>query len=153
MLVKTRYFGEVEIDEDKIITFDRGIIGFENLRKFTLIYNIENGDNSSVEWLQSVENQSVALPVMMPSIVVPDYNPKVEDELLTPLGELKCDNVYVFVTLTVPKDITKMSINLKAPIIINSTTKKGCQVIAESDHPVKFPIYDIVKKDNKEQEV
>ncbi len=146
MLVKTRYFGEVELDDSKILTFDRGLIGFENLRRFTLIYNNENGNDTAIEWLQSVEEPAMALPVIMPSSVITDYNPEVEDELLAPLGELGPDTVCVFVTLTVPSDITQMSINLKAPIIINSETRKGCQVIAESDHPVKFNIYDVIQK-------
>ncbi len=146
MLVKTRYFGEVELDDEKILTFDRGLIGFENLRRFTLIYNNENGNDTSIEWLQSVDDPAMALPVIMPSSVITDYNPVVEDELLAPLGKFGADNVCILVTLTVPSDITKMSINLKAPIIINSETRKGCQVIAESDHPVKFNIYDIISK-------
>ena len=41
MLIKTRYFGEIDVDDQKVITFDEGLIGFENLKKFTLIYNNE----------------------------------------------------------------------------------------------------------------
>ena len=42
MLIKTRYFGEIDVDDQKIITFDNGLIGFEYLKKFTLIYNNES---------------------------------------------------------------------------------------------------------------
>lgn len=151
MLVKTRYFGEVELEEEKILTFDRGIIGFEKLHRFTLIYNNENGSDTSITWLQSIEEPSMALPVINPASILNDYNPEVEDELLTPLGDLGPDNTCIFVTLTVPSDISKMTTNLKAPIIINADTKKGCQVIAENDYPVKFNIYDVISKLKEEK--
>jgi flagellar assembly factor FliW len=52
----------------------------------------------------------------------------------------------VLVTLTVPSDITKMTVNLKAPILINVDTLQGGQIIVEDDAPIRFPIYDILKK-------
>ena len=48
-------------------------------------------------------------------------------------------------TVTVPRELEKMSINLKAPIIINSETNKGAQIIVEDDMPVKYMIYDLLK--------
>lgn len=151
MIVKTRYFGDVDLDDEKILTFERGIIGFEELRKFALIYNNENGSDTAIQWLQSVEERSVALPVIDPSSVIMDYNPSVEDSYLTPLGPLTPDDTAVFVTLTVPEKIENMSVNLKAPIVINAATKKGCQVITESDFPVKYNIYDVIKKMKEEK--
>lgn len=151
MLIKTRYFGEIDVDEAKILTFDDGLIGFENLKKFTLIYNNETEASSNVTWLQSLDEPLVAFPVINPFYVMTDYNPIVEDEVLIPLGELKEDSTAIFLTLTVPSDITKMTTNLKAPIIINAETKKGCQVIAENpEYVVKFNIYDVIQKMKKE---
>lgn len=147
MLVKTRYFGEVELDDEKLLTFEEGIIGFEHLRKFTLIYNDENESSAAITWLQSVEEPMVALPVISPFSVMADYNPVVEDEVLLPLGTLTEENTAIFLTLTVPSDITKMTTNLKAPIVINAETKKGCQVIAENpDYVVKYNIYELIQQ-------
>ena len=151
MLIKTRYFGEIDVDETKILTFDDGLIGFENLKKFTLIYNNETEASSNVTWLQSLDEPLVAFPVINPFYVMKEYNPIVEDEVLIPLGELKEDSTAIFLTLTVPSDITKMTTNLKAPIIINAETKKGCQVIAENpEYVVKYNIYDVIQKMKKE---
>lgn len=147
MLVKTRYFGEVELDDEKILTFEEGIIGFEHLRKFTLIYNDENESSAAITWLQSVEEPMVALPVISPFSVMADYNPVVEDDVLLPLGTLTEENTAIFLTLTVPSDITRMTTNLKAPIVINAETKKGCQVIAENpDYVVKYNIYELIQQ-------
>ncbi len=125
MLVKTRYFGEIDVDDQKIITFDNGLIGFEYLKKFTLIYNNESETSGNITWLQSLDEPLVAFPAISPFYVMADYNPVVEDEVLAKMGELTEDNTAIFLTLTVPSDITKMTTNLKAPIIINADTKKG----------------------------
>ena len=64
------------------------------------------------------------------------------------------ENTAIFLTLTVPSDITKMTTNLKAPIIINADTKKGCQVIAENpEYVVKYNIYDVIQKMKEKKEV
>ena len=55
------------------------------------------------------------------------------------------ENLYVLVTVTVPTDIKKLSVNLKAPVIINVAERKAEQLIVEDDFPVKYPIYDILQ--------
>ncbi len=88
---------------------------------------------------------------MDPLAVLESYNPEIEDELLKPLGELNGDNMLVLVTVTVPRDITGMSVNLRGPIIINADTRKAAQVIAEGEeYMVKFPVYDILKRRKEE---
>ena len=146
MFIKTRIFGDVEISDDKIITFDDGIIGFPELKHFAIMHDEEKGSDAGIKYFQSVEEPGFAMPVMDPLMVCENYNPQVNDELLAPLGELKDDNIIVLVTVTVPTDLTKMTVNLQGPIIINADEKKGAQIIVEgNDYPVRFPIYDILK--------
>ena len=67
-------------------------------------------------------------------------------KLLKPLGEFEQDDMLVLVTVSIPSDIKNMTANLKGPIVINTSTRKACQVIAEGeDCEVKFPIYEILK--------
>ena len=146
MLIKTKFFGEVDLPEEKIITFDRGLIGLTDYKKFTILYDCEK-EESNVSWLQCVEEPTLALPVIKPWIVKEDYNPVVEDELLNHLGELTEDNLVLLLTMTVPTDIKQMSVNLKAPIIINADTRKGSQIICENqDYEVKYKVYDVLKE-------
>lgn len=146
MKINTKVFGEIDIEEDKIINFVNGIIGFPDLKRFTLIYNDEKGVNAGIRWMQSIEEPAFAIPVMDPLAVMDNYNPVVDDELLKVLGNLQDDNMFVLVAATIPKDITKMSVNLQGPFIINAEERKACQVIVENaDYPVKFYIYDILK--------
>lgn len=147
MKAMTRLFGEIDIDEGKIITLERGMIGFPDLQKFALIYDEEKGlKASSVMWLQSMDDTQVAFPVMQPNQIKPDYNPMVSDEMLIPLGELNEDNTYVLVTLTAMPKKEDTTVNLKAPIVINTESKRGCQLIVDDDYPVKFKIYEALKE-------
>ncbi|MDE7222983.1 MAG: flagellar assembly protein FliW [Acetatifactor sp.] len=146
MIINTKVFGEVEITDDKIITFPRGIIGFPDMKKFTLLHDEEQGVSAGIRWLQSLEEPGFAMPVMDPLVVKTDYNPEIDDELLTGIGEITADNLLVLVTVRVPSDLTQMSVNLQGPIIINVDERKACQIIVDADtYPVRFPIYDILQ--------
>lgn len=149
MKIKTKVFGEVTIDDDKVIHFPAGIIGFPGMTDFALIHDEDKG-TGSIHWLQSMQEAAFAMPVMDPLIVKPDYNPEIEDELLSQIGKLDPEEILVLVTVTVPSDLTKMSVNLRGPIIINAAERKACQVIVEGgDYAVKYPIYDILNAGKK----
>jgi len=151
MKVETRIFGTVDIDEAKIINFPKGIVGFPDLTKFAIIHDEENGPSNAIRWMQSMDEPNFAMPVIDPLAVIPDYNPMVDDELLKAIGEIKEDNLLVLVTITVPKDIAKMSVNLQAPFVINADERKAAQIIVDVDkYPVRFPIYDILNKMKEE---
>ncbi|MBQ7920615.1 MAG: flagellar assembly protein FliW [Lachnospiraceae bacterium] len=146
MKINTKVFGEIDIEEDKIINFVNGIIGFPDLKRFTLIYDAEKGVNAGIRWLQCMDEPTFALPVMDPLAVMDSYNPVVDDELFKKLGEMHEDNTLVLVSATIPKDITKMSVNLQGPFVINVDERKACQVIVDNaDYPVKYYVYDILK--------
>ncbi len=150
MRINTRIFGEVEIDDTKIIRFANGIIGFPELKEFSLMHDAEKEDGSGVKWLQSLQEEGFAMPVMDPLVIMPDYNPQVEDELLKPIGSLDPDHMLVLVTLTVPSDIKKMSVNLRAPIVVHTDSRKACQVIVDDEkYPVKYPIYEMLQAAKK----
>ena len=121
MVAETRLFGTVDIAEDKILEFPMGLIGFENLKKFAIIIH--------------------------PSELIDDYGPIVEDELMKNIGDPADADILMFVTLSIPSDLTKMTANLKAPIIINTEGRKAIQVIVENeDYKVKFNAYEAIQK-------
>ena len=152
MKLTTRIFGEVEIEDNKIINFPNGIIGFPDLKNFTLMHDEEQG-SGTIKWLQSIEEPGFAMPVIDPLVVCPDYNPEVDKNIIQDIGDLKDEDILVLVTVTVPHDLTKMTVNLMGPFIINAEERKGVQAIVEnSDYPVKFPIYDILQKNKESKE-
>lgn len=151
MVINTRVFGEVTIEDNKLIHFPGGIVGFPELKDFALIHDPDQGENGGIRWMQSVQEPQFAMPVIDPLRVKPDYNPVVEDDLLAPLGEIDTEELLVLVTITVPSDLTKMTVNLKAPFIINAANRKAAQIIGEG-YDVKFPVYEILQDLKKEGE-
>ena len=146
MKINTKIFGEIDIAEDKIILFENGIVGFPELKRFALLHDEEKGTDVWIRFLQSLDEPGFAMPVMDPLVVKPDYDPEVDDELLAAAGHVTMDNILVLVTVTIPGDLTKMSVNLQGPFVINVEENKACQVIVEKGtYPVKFPIYDILQ--------
>ena len=145
MKLNTRIFGEVEIEDSKIISFPNGIIGFPDLKRFTLMHDEEQGTNT-IKWLQSVEEPGFAMPVMDPLFVCPDYQPMVDKEAVADIGDLQDEDMLVLVTVTVPHDLKQMTVNLKGPFIINTKEMKATQTIIDNEeYPVKFPIYEILQ--------
>ena len=152
MKLITRIFGEVNVDDSKIINFPNGIIGFPDLKKFTLLFDEEQG-TGTIKWLQSLDEPDFAMPVMDPLVVCPDYKPDIDREKIEDIGELADEEILVLVTVTVPHDLTKMTVNLMGPFIINVKDMKGAQCIVDNeDYPVKFPIYEILQKNKDAKE-
>ena len=147
MRVQTKFFGEVELDDNKVIEFPNGIIGFEDFKKFAIIYDIEDDRDTKISWLQSLEEPALALPVVDPLAVTTEYAPMIEDELLKPLGNPADEDLLFLLVMTVPSDMTKVTANMKAPVIISTEERKGVQLIVDNaDYPVKFNVYESVQK-------
>lgn len=147
MRVQTKFFGEVELDDNKVIEFPNGIIGFEDFKKFAIIYDIEDDRDTKISWLQSLEEPILALPVVDPLAVTTEYAPMIEDELLKPLGNPADEDLLFLLVMTVPSDMTKVTANMKAPVIISTEERKGVQLIVDNaDYPVKFNVYESVQK-------
>lgn len=147
MKLATRNFGEIEIDETKLITFQDGIPGFLNYKKYILLTNDEE-DNNTIWWLQSSEDGEVAFPVLNTFSVLPEYRPEIDDELLGLLGQFKSEqDLIVCNILVVPEDVTQMRVNLKAPIVINIITQKGMQaVVNNNEYEIRHNVYEEIKK-------
>lgn len=141
MLVDTKYFGQINLEEDKIIHFENGLFGFEEYKDYTILYDGDAQEKPFFSWLQCVTEKALAFPVVNPQSIKEDYDPVVEDGLLLPLGEIKQDDLVVLLLATVPKNVKDASVNLKAPVVINSGTRKGIQIVAENkDYEIKHSI-------------
>lgn len=148
MLLETKHFGEIEIDEKSIIVFDSGLPGFEELKKFTLIGNED--ETSPFKWLQCVNEPQMAFAVANPFLIVRDYDFELSDDATDRLKIEKGEDVVVYVILVVPEDYQKISMNLKAPLIINGRNKKGAQIILDTD---KYTVRHYILDELRRQEV
>lgn len=145
MLIETRDFGKMEIEEDKIIHFPSGIIAFEDMKRFFII---EGGqDDLPFCWLQSAEDGNLSFVLLNPFLFKPDYELEIPDTVVKELEIEKEEDVAVFSIVVVPEDISKISANLLAPVIINIKRLKGKQIILnDKRYTVKHYILEELKK-------
>lgn len=147
MKIKTRFFGEVEVHKNKIITFNDGVPGVPNLTKFLLM--TDEDENSPFCWLQSIEDIDVVFTLFNVLEYLPDYNPIVDRENVVGLGEIK-EELIIQCMATIPNTVKDMSINLKAPVVINPTNNLAKQIICNNEeYPIKYYIYKELKKGDK----
>lgn len=148
MLLKTKHFGEINIDETRIVTFEEGIPGFEELKRFAVLYN---GDEASpFRWLQCVDDGQIAFVVTNPFAIVADYDIEIPEEVTDNLDIERLEDVMVLSIVVVPDDINEMTINLKAPIVINTKNNRGIQVILDTD---RYSVRHYIIEELRRQEV
>lgn len=144
----SKLFGKVDIDDSKVIEFPEGILGFPELKKFALIYDNEKNTAGGFNFLVSIEEPAFGIPVVPALMVETGYSPKFTEDIESVIGGLTEENALVLVTMTIPSDVTKMTVNLNAPLVINLDSNKGVQsVVANDEYDVKYPIYDKLKKE------
>lgn len=139
MEIKTKYFGEIEINKEEIITFEEGIPGFEEYTKYVIFSQGE--DYYPFLWMQSIEEPYVAFIIIDPKIPVPDYYVDVNDSEIESLKISDLNNVSIFTIVVISNNDTKITTNLKAPLIINKSNNKGKQVIINNDYDIRHIIY------------
>ena len=129
--VMTSRFGEIEVDQDLIITLPEGVIGFEHCTRYVVLHQ---DPQSAFRWLQSLDDPAAAFPIMEPGLFRPDYAPTLSDADARFLALTHTIPILVFSIITVPtQDPQLMTANLLAPIVINGETRQGKQVIAQDD--------------------
>ena len=140
--------GELEIEEEKIIKFERGIPGFENLREFVVV---EKEESYPIMWLVSLDSPDVAIPVIDPWLVRIDYSVDIDEETIRELEIEGMEDLRILSVLVIPVGNPKeMTINLMAPIIINKRTGKGKQIIMEnSGYGIRHRVIDEMERSRK----
>jgi len=139
MMVETTRFGSIAVAEHDIINFPEGMLGFSKINQYVLV---ERVDDSLFLWLQALKKPSVAFPLLEPQIFERHYKVDLADEDRKILELKDLSHAKVFGIVTIPTDPTKMTANLKAPIVINLKNRLAKQVILhEADYPIRKPIF------------
>lgn len=145
MLICSSHFGDIEVKEEQIIDFYEGILGFEEVHKFALL-DTEDPE-SPFKWIQCVDRPELAFALINPFAVKKDYDFEIRDEIADTLHIEDASHVLVFSIVVVPEDSAKISMNLKAPIILNTRNKKAVQVVLDTDkYTVRHYILDELRR-------
>lgn len=134
----SKVHGKIQYDENKIITFNKGLPGFEDLRKFIIV---DLDEYEPFKLLHSLESDEVAIVVTSPYEFYENYEIEIKEETLKHLNIKNKSEVLVIVTVTLNSDVRKITMNLQGPIVINTSTNLGEQIIVDnSKYKVKTPL-------------
>jgi len=145
MILNTSNFGEIEIKEESVISFVDGLPAFEEYKKYIIIENPD--EDIPFQWLQSVEDGDLAFVIINPFIFRKDYDFQIPQTVVGKLEIASPEDVMVYAIVVVPEDISKMTANLKAPVIINKKNLQGKQVLLDHDeYQTKHYILEEIKQ-------
>jgi len=144
MQIDTLRFGPISVDEEKLLKFEEGIPGLEQYKDYALL---QFEESYPLVWLQSIEETGICLPVLDTFSVLPDYVFDI-DEADVKILELNSPEVLQVVSVVViPDDIQRMTVNLAAPIIINTVSGKAKQIVlGGSEYNVRAPVFQEICK-------
>ena len=138
MRISTTRFGNISIDESRVIQMKGGMLGFERLKRYVLLIQDEK---IPFWWFQSIEDGSVAFVIINSLAVKPDYEPVVSDDEVKLLEIASPEDAVLFSVVTIRSDPFKVTANLRAPIVVNTKKMLAKQVVLlEPDYPVQHPI-------------
>ena len=123
---ETVRFGSIEVPDEEQIELRRGLLGFEQLRRFV---HIEMTDEAPFGWLQSLDDPEIAFVVANPALFFPAYSIEIDPR---ELGEVKPDpndRLLVLGICTIPENSAEATMNLQGPVVINTASRKGKQLV------------------------
>ncbi len=126
--INTTRFGNVSFETDYIIRFRDGIIGFPDLKQYVLI---ESPQMPLVLWLQSTEDASVAFPLVEPEIFRKEYVYSMNQADESMISFKENSKLKTFLIMTIPANLEAMTVNLRAPVIMNLSESTGGQIILQ----------------------
>jgi flagellar assembly factor FliW len=139
MEVRSSRFGMVQVPQNKIVTMERPILGFESLKSFCLI---ERDEYRPFVWMQSTDNPEVAFVLANPLIFFPDYRIEVHSKEIAELGVVDTSSIETWAIITIPENPQEMSANLQGPIVMNVDNRKAKQlVLVNSDYSVRHELF------------
>lgn len=141
MKIKTTQFGEVEVADASVITFEKGIPGFEDYKEYALI-PADASDATPFFFLQSVEEEEVSFFLVDPFAFFGDYDVKLGDQQVERLALEEPSDAIVLTTITTTGDLKDATTNLKAPLIINNKKRIGMQAVLDNKtYQIKQPLF------------
>lgn len=140
MKITTTRFGEISVDDGRIIAMKGGILGFEHLKNYVLLVQDEK---TPFLWLQSVEDGGVAFVVINAQLAKADYEPLLPDAEAARLEIEDVADVVLMAIVTIRSNPLAVTANLRAPVVVNARKRLGRQVVLEEpDYPIQFNIAD-----------
>ena len=138
--INTDRFGEIEVDEKRIVHFKDGIPAFEDEHEFIVL---PYDEETPYYFLQSLNKPELAFLLTIPEIFFPDYSAEIDDETVEELKITDSEKILVYALITIPNgSIRYMTANLLAPVVINLENMQDKQIVMEkSNYTTKHRLF------------
>lgn len=137
MQIETDLFGIIDYEESEVIHFEDGLYGFESAKRF-LVIDIKETPYKS---FQSLDLAELAFTVTTPFAFYENYDIEIPDYVVKLLQIDSLDDMDVFSIIVFREPMNESTMNLKAPLIINSKRRIGKQVILNEEYPLKYRFF------------
>lgn len=140
MELETTRFGKINYGKNDIILMAKGLLGFEDFKRFILVSPREQ---EPFEWLQSIDDAALAFLVVKPLAVKPDYKIEISPKDLMLLESKNEKDLDLYLLVSIPRgQVEALTANLQAPIIINRSRMCAAQlIISENNYITRYPIF------------
>lgn len=140
MIIKTRLFGELDLQEEEVVDIPGGLLGFEGSTRFLIM---DDEGIAPFRWLQSVDTPELAFAAINPLLFRHDYRIPVTRELLSLIGHEPEHDVLILAIAVLSRDPRHITANLAGPIVVNAQTMTGAQAILDTRRfDTRAPVYD-----------
>ena len=138
--VSTSKFGEIEVDETKIVHFANGIPAFEEEHEFVIIPYEED---SPYYFMQSLKTPELAFILIVPFLFFPEYSIEIDDTTEKELNITHQEDISLYSLVTIPNgSVRYMTANLLAPIVLNTKNMKAKQLVMDkSNYTTKHRLF------------
>ncbi|MBE3519453.1 MAG: flagellar assembly protein FliW [Firmicutes bacterium] len=137
-------FGPQYVEPEKVITFPSGLIGFPQFHRYVVIDR--EGGEGVFKYLQCLDEPSLGFVTLDPRLLFTDYAPEMPREDLESIGVSSLDEALLLCVVVVPPDVTKMTCNLRAPVVVNPETRMAKQIISISpEYETRYYVFPVLE--------
>ena len=144
---QTLRFGVLEIKDENILLIPEGLLGFPQCKRYVLL---EDTEQAPFQWLQSLDNTDLSFVVVDPVIIKPDYQIQVSREEVETLDLEDPLKARIYVIVVVPKEMNRVSANLKGPIVVNPDNRRAKQIVLMDErYPTRYFFMEEVQENSE----
>ncbi|UZJ79690.1 flagellar assembly protein FliW [Fictibacillus sp. KU28468] len=130
MELKTKFHGDIKVEQKNVITFEHGIPGFEEEREFVIL----PFEDTPFSIMQSIAAPGLAFVTADPFMYFPEYDFTLPDSVVSELEIKDQQDIFIQVIVTLRDELKESTANLQAPVIINKVKNIGKQVVFNDNH-------------------
>lgn len=120
------------------IIFKKGILGFEYLKEYRFG---EIEDNQVFKEITSIDEENIGFILISPFEIDSTYDIKIDNNTIEELKIKKPEDILLYSIVTLNESIENSTVNLMAPIVINTKNNIAKQVVLQEEkYKIKHPL-------------